>query len=193
MAVFRGEDISVFVDSPEMGDVAIALFRVSYSGFNSRLQCRAMFDILVYLFENYFDAGNCPDSATLTRKLTMAGFDDEEITLALDWLSDLSRYGEEGYLNDLAESNSMRYFTEEEMEIIDTEGRGFILFLEQAEVINPLQRELLIDRVIRMDGDIPSIEKIKLAVLLNLWIQNQLTDRGIIEGLFIVSDSHQRH
>ncbi len=152
-----------------------------------------MFDILVYLFENYFDAGNCPDSATLTRKLTMAGFDDEEITMALDWLSDLSRYGEEGYLDGLAESHSMRHFTEEEMEIIDTEGRGFILFLEQAEVINPLQRELLIDRVIRMDGDIPSVEKIKLAVLLNLWIQNQLTDRGVVEGLFIISDSYQRH
>ncbi|MCC6916417.1 DUF494 domain-containing protein [Nitrosomonas sp.] len=152
-----------------------------------------MFDILIYLFENYFDAGNCPDSATLTRKLTMAGFDDEEITLALDWLSDLSCYGEEGYLDGLAESRSMRHFTEEEMEIIDTEGRGFILFLEQAEVINPLQRELLIDRVIRMDGDIPSVEKIKLAVLLNLWIQNRLTDRGIVEGLFIVSDFHQRH
>jgi len=44
-----------------------------------------------------------------------------------------------------------------------------------------------------MDGDIPSVEKIKLAVLLNLWIQNRLTDRGIVEGLFIVSDFHQRH
>jgi len=152
-----------------------------------------MFDILVYLFENYFDAGNCPDSATLTRKLTMAGFDDEEITLALDWLSDLSRHDEEGYLDRLAESDSMRHFTEEEMEIIDTEGRGFIFFLEQAGVINPLQRELLIDRVIRMDGDTASIEKIKLVVLFDLWIQNQLTDRSIVEGLFVVSDSHQRH
>lgn len=95
-----------------------------------------MFDILVYLFENYFDAGNCPDSATLTRKLTMAGFDDEEITLALDWLSDLSRHDEEGYLAGLAESDSMRHFTEEEMEIIDTEGRGFIFFLEQAGVLS---------------------------------------------------------
>lgn len=163
------------------------------SGSGSGLWCRVMFDILVYLFENYFDAGNCPDSATLTRKLTMAGFDDEEITLALDWLSDLSRHDEEGYLARLTESNSMRHFTEEEMEIIDTEGRGFIFFLEQAEAINPLQRELLIDRVIRMDGDTSSVEKIKLVVLFDLWIQNQLTDRHIIEGLFVVNDSHQRH
>lgn len=153
-----------------------------------------MFDILVYLFENYFDAGNCPDSATLTRKLTMAGFDDEEITLALDWLSDLSHHGEEGYPDELAKSNSMRFFTDEEMEIIDTEGHGFILFLEQAGVVNPLQREILIDRVIRMDdSDTSSIEKIKLVVLFDLWIRNQLTDRGVVEGLFVVGDSLQRH
>jgi Smg protein len=154
---------------------------------------QTMFDILVYLFENYFDTGNCPDSATLTRKLTMAGFDDEEITLALDWLSDLSSHDENRYPARLTESNSMRYFTGEEMEIIDTEGRGFIFFLEQAGVINPLQRELLIDRVIRMDGDTSSVEKIKLVVLFDLWVQDQLTDRSIIEKLFVVSDSHQRH
>lgn len=154
---------------------------------------QTMFDILVYLFENYFDTGNCPDSATLTRKLTMAGFDDEEITLALDWLSDLSSQDTDGYVARLAESDSMRHFTPEEMEIIDTEGRGFLFFLEQAGVLNPLQRELLIDRVIRMDGDTSSIEKIKLVVLFDLWIQNQLTDRNIVERLFIVSDSQQRH
>ena len=38
-----------------------------------------MFEILYYLFENYFDSGSYPDSATLTRKLTMAGFNDEDI------------------------------------------------------------------------------------------------------------------
>jgi len=157
-------------------------------------ECRAtMFDILVYLFENYFDTGSCPDSAVLTRKLTMAGFDDEEITLALDWLSEFSHRDTEGYLTGLAESNSMRHFTTEEMEIIDTEGRGFIFFLEQAGVINPLQRELLIDRVIRMNGDTSSVEKIKLVVLFDLWIQDQPTDSHTIEKLFVVSDSHQRH
>lgn len=152
-----------------------------------------MFDILVFLFENYFDTGNCPDSATLTRKLTLAGFNDKEITLALDWLSDLSSHDTDRYPAKLAESCSMRYFTVEEADIIDTEGRGFILFLEQAGVINPLQRELLIDRVIRMDGDTSSLEKIKLVVLFDLWMQSQLTDRNIVERLFVVSDSHYRH
>lgn len=154
-----------------------------------------MYDILVYLFENYFDTENYPDSATLTRKLAMAGFDDREIVLALDWLSDFSGESAENYASDLVDSDAIRYFSSEEMEAIDTEGQGFILFLEQAGVIDPLQRELLIDRVVRMgmDGDTPSVEKIKLVVLFDLWIQNQLVDESVIEKLFIVSDSHQRH
>ena len=46
-----------------------------------------MFEILMFLFENYFDAGSYPDSDKLSLKLTAAGFDDEDIHLALTWLS----------------------------------------------------------------------------------------------------------
>ena len=48
-----------------------------------------MFDILVYLFENYVHADACPEPAQLARKLTAAGFEEEEISEALDWLSGL--------------------------------------------------------------------------------------------------------
>lgn len=152
-----------------------------------------MFDILYYLFENYFDSGSYPDSETLTRKLEMAGFDDEEIHQALDWLSELARQDIGNYPATLSENNSFRCFSAFEMEKIDTEGRGFILFLEQAKIVNPLQRELLIDRVIAMDEDSSSLDKIKLIVLTELWIQNQLSDDAVLEKLLIVSDSHYRH
>ncbi len=66
-------------------------------------------------------------------------------------------------------------------------------YLEQAGIINPLQRELLIDRVLMMDENSSSLEKIKLIVLTELWIQNQLTDDAVLEKLLIVSDSHYRH
>jgi len=44
-----------------------------------------------------------------------------------------------------------------------------------------------------MDENSSSLEKIKLIVLTELWIQNQLTDDVILEKLLIVSDSHYRH
>lgn len=149
-----------------------------------------MFDILVYLFENYFETGNCPDPATLTRKLSMAGFEDDEITLALGWLSGNNA---DRYPATMVESRSFRQFSAEEMAAIDTEGRGFILFLEQAGIINPLQRELLIERVLKMDGDHTSLEKIKLIVLFDLWIQNRQSEYMLVEKLFEASDSHPKH
>lgn len=152
-----------------------------------------MFDILVFLFENYFDSGSYPDSATLTRKLAMAGFADEDINETLNWLSELARHDIGDYPANLAENSSFRCYSAEEMEKIDTEGRGFIIFLEQTGIINPLQRELLIDRVLAMNENSSSIEKIKLIVLTELWIQNQLTDDAILEKLLIVSDSYYRH
>ncbi|CAE6483595.1 MAG TPA: DUF494 domain-containing protein [Nitrosomonas nitrosa] len=153
-----------------------------------------MYEILIYLFENYFDKGDCPDSATLTHKLTMAGFGENEICQALTWLSDFtSQKDSEHYSAALADSTSLRWYAPSEMEAIDIEGRGFILFLEQAGILNPLQRELLIDRVLKMDGSNASLEKIKLVVLLDLWTQNQLTDPDILETLFIASNTHLRH
>ena len=59
--------------------------------------------------------------------------------------------------------------------------------------INPLQRELLIDRLLVMDDNSHTVEKIKLIVLTELWIQNQFTDHAVLEKLLVVSDSQYRH
>jgi len=37
-----------------------------------------MFDILVFLFENYFHAGAYPDQETLSKRLFAAGFDSRD-------------------------------------------------------------------------------------------------------------------
>ena len=152
-----------------------------------------MFDILVYLFENYFDSGSHPDSATLTRKLSLAGFDNDEITQALDWLSELAQLETDSYPTTLAQNNSFRCYASFEMEKIDAEGLGFIMFLEQTGILNPLQRELLIDQVLAMDENTPSLEKIKLIVLTQLWMKNQLTDQTIMEKLLLANDSYYLH
>lgn len=152
-----------------------------------------MFDILIYLFENYFDSGSYPDSATLARKLTLAGFANDEITQALDWLSELEQRDIGDYPATLAQNDSFRCYAPLEMEKIDAEGQGFIMFLEHAGMLNPLQRELLIDQVLAMDEKIPSLEKMKLIVLTELWMKNQLTNHSILGKLLIENDSNYRH
>ncbi|HTJ98800.1 MAG TPA: DUF494 family protein, partial [Bordetella sp.] len=45
-----------------------------------------MFDILVYLFENYYTPQACPAADVLAKRLAAAGFEHEDIDDALGWL-----------------------------------------------------------------------------------------------------------
>ena len=51
-----------------------------------------VFDVLMYLFENYMDEGTefQPDQEALTYELTQAGFRRGEIRKAFSWLDGLS-------------------------------------------------------------------------------------------------------
>ena len=100
-----------------------------------------MFDILVFLFENYFHAGTYPDQATLSIRLCAAGFDSRDISQALTWLSGLERVGNSGTRSNFTPSKGFRFYTEPELSTLTTEARGFLLFLESAGVISVLQRD----------------------------------------------------
>ena len=58
-----------------------------YSGF-------IMFDVLVYLYENYWRPDACPDHDQLSRKLSAVGFESDEIQEALHWLDGLAETAE---------------------------------------------------------------------------------------------------
>ena len=53
-----------------------------------------MFDVLVYLYENYWRPDACPDHDQLARKLSSAGFESDEIQEALSWLDGLASVAE---------------------------------------------------------------------------------------------------
>ena len=49
-----------------------------------------MFEVLVYVYENYWQGDACPELHRLSRKLSAAGFDAEEIQEALVWQDGLN-------------------------------------------------------------------------------------------------------
>ena len=53
-----------------------------------------MFDVLVYLYENYWRPDACPEPQQLRRKLSAVGFESEEIQEALRWLEGLASSAE---------------------------------------------------------------------------------------------------
>lgn len=141
-----------------------------------------MFDILVYLFENYVHPGACPESDQLARKLSAAGFEDEEISEALTWLSGLRQIATEPLVS-LPGNDSVRIFAPEEEAFLDVESRGFLAFLESAGVLDATMRELIVERALALEGFSLNLYRFKVIVLIVLWQQDCPLDTLILDEL----------
>jgi Smg protein len=131
-----------------------------------------MVDVLIYLYENYMDAETPPpaDHEDLLDELNMAGFPNRQVEKAIQWLDELALIQQEP--NGRApQLNAMRIYTDEEQQRLDLECRGYLLFLEQNELIDPPTRELVIERVLALDAPLISEEELKWTVLLVLMNQ----------------------
>jgi Smg protein len=142
-----------------------------------------MFDILVYLYETYYRPDACPEPAALARKLSAVGFDDIEITEALDWLNGLT---EMAVAADTAalESTGTRFYVAEEMDTLGSAAVGFIQFLELAGLLNASQREIVIERALALDESPVTLGKLKIIVLMLLWSQGKEPDALMFDDLF---------
>ena len=145
-----------------------------------------MFDILVYLFETYVHAGACPESDQLARKLSAAGFEEEEISEALSWLEGLR--GEISIPDIGSDSDSVRVYADEEMRRLDAECRGFLTFLENAGVLDALTREMIIERAMALSDHRLTRSRLKVIVLMVLWQQEQSIDTLILDELLTEED-----
>ena len=128
----------------------------------------SMFDVLMYLFENYFyDDEPQPDRASLESELHQAGFTSNEINMAFDWLDGLA-LSRRRTSPAAANSRALRVYTQDEMARLDTDCRGFLLYLEQAGILSPISRELVIDRIMALDHEEIDIETLKWVILMVL-------------------------
>ena len=149
-----------------------------------------MIDILVYLFENYFDFSLHPKPDALARKLNAAGFDKDEISQAIAWLSGLK---DARIVEFCGDPRSLRIYTSEEQQKLDAECRGFMRFLEAAEVITPTLRELIIERALLLKDFTVSLAKFKIIVLMVLWSREQDLEPLIVEELLYDADLERLH
>lgn len=142
-----------------------------------------MFDVLVYLFENYYDSEFDPSQVQWARRLQSAGFEPDEIDEALDWLHELGDIDLSIYDGLADEKAGNRCYTTQELHRLDTECRGFLLFLENTEAVTPLQREVIIDRLMAFSADRVTVESLKLIALMVLWSQRVPMDMLLVEEL----------
>lgn len=138
-----------------------------------------MFEVLVYMFENYFEADIRPDQHTLAKELFAAGFDQEDINGAFDWFDKLEAMTDQSV--NAGHELSFRVYTEPETQKISHESLSFMMFLEQAKVLTASQRELVIDRAMALPQSEISLEEIRWIVLMALWDQNKASDYLFVE------------
>lgn len=124
-------------------------------------------DVLMYLFQNDLEEGVDidPDRESVQMELLAAGFPSREIDQAFAWLDSLIDRPSPSLP---ANPCSCRIYIEAELNRLDVECRGFLLFLEQGGILDPDTRERVIDRVMALETDEIDLRQLKWIILMVL-------------------------
>jgi len=161
-----------------------------------------MFEVLVYVYENYWQGAACPEFDRLGRKLSAAGFDAEEIQEALVWLDGLNIASKSTQISlpntetqektdsastlpcmQAQSSNSLRIYSVAEQEHLGAESLGFVCFLEASGVLPSHMREIVIDRAMAAPGDPVPLDDLKIIVLMVYWSFGEEPDALVLDEL----------
>jgi Smg protein len=129
---------------------------------------QSVVDVLMFLFERFLGDENetLDERDDVATRLEEMGFQNNEIDKAFDWLEDLATIQDGGHYAPVAQT-SIRVFSEEEKAVLNQESLGYLVYLEQAGVLTPVTRELILDRVIALDNELDA-EQLKWIVLIVL-------------------------
>ena len=157
-----------------------------------------MFEVLVYVYENYWQGDACPELPQLGRKLTAVGFEADEIQAALIWLDGLNTAAQSTQIylpptqpavanppDDIQAQSpgSMRAYSVAEQEQIGSEALGFVSFLESSGVLQPQMREIVIDRAMAVPDGPVELDDLKIIVLMVYWSFGQEPDALVLDEL----------
>ncbi|APW40240.1 hypothetical protein RD110_26085 [Rhodoferax koreense] len=158
-----------------------------------------MFEVLVFVYENYWRGDACPEPQHLGRKLSAAGFESDEIAQALTWLAGLnSATLSTGMIHVPAEialetaaaspplapaADSLRIYSVAEQDHLGADCLGFVSFLEAAGVLPPHMREITLDRAMATGGDPITLDELKIIVLMVYWSFGEEPDALILDEL----------
>ena len=146
-----------------------------------------MFEVLVYLYETYYRPDAFPEPVALTKTLSDIGFNETEIADALDWLSDLAETTETLADHRPQTAGALfahRVFVEQELSILGTGAIGFIQSLENAGILDPFLREIVIERSLAANISPMPIDKLRLIVLVILWSRGEDPDTTLFNPVF---------
>jgi len=151
-----------------------------------------MFEVLVFVYENYWRGDACPELQQLGRKLSAHGFEADEIREALLWLDGLNfaaqstlQPPDEAHASTapVQSASSLRVYSVAEQDHLGAQCLGFISFLESSGVLPPAMREIVIDRAMAAPGDPVSLDDLKIIVLMVYWSVGEEPDALVLDEL----------
>lgn len=161
-----------------------------------------MFEVLVFVYENYWRGDACPELQQLGRKLSAVGFEADEIQQALRWLDGLNIAAQSTQLDpEVAQAlqaprqspQSMRVYSVAEQDHLGAETLSFVSFLESAGVLPAHMREIVIDRAMAAPGDPISLDDLKIIVLMVYWSFGEEPDSLVLDELCDDVESRVAH
>ena len=152
-----------------------------------------MFEVLVFVYENYWRGEACPEPQQLGRKLSAHGFDADEIAQALAWLDGLTIAAQNtelgpqlatgGDASPRQSDDSLRVYSVAEQDHLGAQCLGFVHFLEASGVLPAPMREIVIDRAMAAPGDPVSLDDFKIIVLMVYWSFGEEPDALVLDEL----------
>lgn len=145
-----------------------------------------MFEVLVFVYENYWRGDACPELPLLERKLSAHGFEPDEIHDALVWLDGLNLAAQtspEPAQPMPAAASSLRVYSTAEQDHLGAQCLGFISFLESSGVLPPALREIVLDRAMAASKAPMCLDELKIIVLMVYWRFGQEPDALILDEL----------
>ncbi|WP_432785765.1 Protein Smg [Oligella sp. MSHR50489EDL] len=127
-----------------------------------------MYDVLVYVYENYFTPATCPRPEDLIRDLAAAGFEHEDIHDAMSWLHRLAVITENLQEEDeLAFSeHAMRVYATYELYKLGVDGISFLYSLESSGALTPSMREAILNCALDAPQSTLDLSEFKILALM---------------------------
>ena len=155
-----------------------------------------MFGFRRYPFGEFMDRGAPLDANQEGLKVELggAGFAQDEVAKAFDWLDFIARHADSALPQRTPHHHAIRVYNSEEQKILDVKCRGIVLYLEQVGILDPINRELVIDRAMALDMPDFDLDRLKWVVLMVLLNQpGQETRLAWLEDFVLENFPQQLH
>ena len=140
-----------------------------------------MFEVLVFIFENYIAHHALPDNDVMAQELSAAGFNQKDIQGAVGWFQEMKSMLTQPPAVYSHQHSATRILTDNELKKINIESISFVLFLQQANVINDVERDLIIDRAMALKQEQVCIEEMRWITMIALWNEGREKDYLFVE------------